>query len=54
MEISPEQGEELASRIMTYRNEHSIIVDWSELKKEPVSLPDEVLNKLQSRTFQGR
>ncbi|HOJ26704.1 MAG TPA: protein translocase subunit SecF [Candidatus Saccharicenans sp.] len=54
MEISPEQGEELASRIMTYRNEHSIIVDWSELKKEPVSLPDEVLNKLQSRTFLGQ
>jgi preprotein translocase subunit SecF len=54
LEISPEQGEELASRIMTYRNEHGIIVDWSELKKEPVSLPDEVLNKLQARTFLGQ
>ena len=54
MEISPEQGEELASRIMTYRNEHGLIVDWSELKKEPVSLPDEVLNKLQARTFLGQ
>jgi preprotein translocase subunit SecF len=54
LELSPEQGEELASRIMTYRNEHGLIVDWSELKKEPVSLPDEVLNKLQARTFLGQ
>ena len=54
LELSPEQGEELASRIMTYRNERGLIVDWSELKKEPVSLPDEVLNKLQARTFLGQ
>ena len=53
-EISPENGEELASRIMTYRNEHGIIVDWDELKKEPVSLPDEILNKLQARAFLGQ
>ncbi len=54
VEISPEQGEQLASWIMTYRNEHGIIVDWSELKKEPVSLSDEVLDKLQTRAFLGQ
>ncbi|HPB59002.1 MAG TPA: protein translocase subunit SecF [Candidatus Saccharicenans sp.] len=53
-EISPENSEELASRIMTYRNEHGIIVNWDELKKEPVSLPDEILNKLQARAFLGQ
>ncbi|HQO75482.1 MAG TPA: protein translocase subunit SecF [Candidatus Saccharicenans sp.] len=53
-EISAENSEELASRIMTYRNEHGIIVNWDELKKEPVSLPDEILNKLQARAFLGQ
>jgi preprotein translocase subunit SecF len=53
-EISPENGEELASRIMTYRNEHGIIVNWDELKKEPIFLPDEILNKLQARAFLGQ
>ncbi|MDD8020945.1 MAG: protein translocase subunit SecF [Acidobacteriota bacterium] len=53
-EISPEQGEQLAGRMMKYRNEQGIIVDWSELQKEPISLPEEVLGKLQTKAFLGQ
>lgn len=53
-EAFPEKGEDLANKIAEYRTLHGIISDWNELKKEPVSLSDEVVNYLQKKTFLGK
>jgi len=54
MTISPDSAEQIAERLMSYRKTQSIISDWNELKKEPVSLSDDVLNQLQAKTFLGQ
>lgn len=54
MTISPDSAEQIAERLMSYRKDQSIISDWNELKKEPVSLSDDVLNQLQAKTFLGQ
>lgn len=54
MTISPDNAEQIAERLMSYRKTQSIISDWNELKKEPVSLSDDVLNQLQAKTFLGQ
>ncbi|MDI6845121.1 MAG: protein translocase subunit SecF [Candidatus Saccharicenans sp.] len=53
-EISPENAEELAGKIIEYRTLHGTIARWEELKKEPVNLPENIITFLQAKTFLGK
>jgi preprotein translocase subunit SecF len=53
-QVYPDRSEELAGKIMEYRTLHGIISDWNELKREPASLAEEVINYLQQKTFLGK
>ncbi len=53
-EISPENAEELAAKIIEFRTLHGTIARWEELKKEPVNLPENTITFLQAKTFLGK
>lgn len=49
----PDKSEELAQKIIEFRRLNGLITDWNELKQEPFSLDDTIIDTLKQRTFLG-
>ncbi|MGB9836913.1 MAG: protein translocase subunit SecF [Candidatus Saccharicenans sp.] len=49
----PDKSEEIAQKIIEFRRLNGLITDWNQLKEQPYSIDDRVIQVLQQKTFLG-
>lgn len=49
----PDKSEEIAQKIIEFRRLNGLITDWNQLKEQPYSIDDQVIQVLQQKTFLG-